>query len=136
VAGIENVRKALYNSFYADWADRTPLWFDNESHIPPENSPWVRVSSRAFTARQRTLGVIGQRKFINSGVMFIEVFVPVGSGTKELYQYVDQAIDVFEGKRIPLDDIFIRDIQSTDRGAEGKWLSVLIQINFDYEQTK
>jgi len=65
----------------AGYDPNTSLTLDNEVFNPPDTS-WVRVSVQHKTAKQVSMGHVGNRRYDFSGVVVVSSFVPIGGGTK------------------------------------------------------
>lgn len=134
---MNQAREAIYKRFYDAWGLTTPFTFDNEDYVPTANTAnWVRLSVRHNASTQETLGATGNRRFLRSGSVFIQVFVQQDTGTSRNDQLVTQARAIYEGVSITGTTVRFRDVIVTETGPDGKWYQSLIEAQFDYDETK
>lgn len=87
-------RAAVESRFTAQWTG-TPMAhvvFDNLAYTPVQGTPYVRVSIRPGTSERIT---IGSREHRTVGVIIIQIFTPVGTGTADARAMADQAAAIF-----------------------------------------
>lgn len=67
--------------------DTVPLFYDDVEFEKPTGVdangralPWARISVRFFGGEQETLGPAGSRRFLNSGLVTLEVYTASGDG--------------------------------------------------------
>ncbi len=135
MADINDVRKVLYNEFINAWNDRTPINLDNEKFAQPESSPWVRFVVRNRISAQSTLGIPGNRKFLREGAAFVQVFIPVNTGTFEADKLAEAARDILEGRRLS-EFLWTVNVDVREVGPDGKWYQVIVEASFTFEKTK
>lgn len=140
--------KEMYGMFRAAWVAQTPALnggtpfqdiYDNKEAGPvdPSTKAWCRVSARHTGGGQATLGGIGGRRFERVGILFVQVFVPVGSGRTLLDKLGKIAIDTFEGKHSPSESIWFRECSIQEGGVDdGKWSGCTVRIGFVYDDVK
>lgn len=64
-------------------------------------SPWARADIRLTGGEQATLGAVGQRRFERTGLLTVQVFIPLGEGVTRGTQLANVALNAFEGKASP-----------------------------------
>jgi hypothetical protein len=133
---LNEAKEALLDLFNTGWASRTVFSFDNESFTPPTNDYWARVSVRHQAARQETLGRVGNRKFLRQGAVFVQLFAPLDAGTETIDGHVEAAIEIFEGVSISGTTIRIYDAIARELGRDENWFMVVVEANFEYDETK
>lgn len=136
-------REALYQAFVDGW---TPtgfsFTFDNEAFTPPENLPWARFSVRHAGSAQESLGGIGFRKFLRTGVAITQIFTLAqqGSFSPGLMQADELSTlvrNIFEGNRLRSDrSLRIFEASIREIGPEGKWYQTQVEASFDYVERK
>lgn len=132
---INAARVLIYDKFITDWNDETPFDLDNESFDEPESEPWVRTVVRNKSSNQDTLGPIGVRKFLRVGAVFTQVFVPINTGTDEADRLAEIIRVMFEGIRLTGGLwFFATDVR--ELGQVGDYYQIVVESNFNYEQTK
>lgn len=136
MATINEVRQLLYNTFNTSWANETPIAFDNDEFNPPStDTPWVRLVVRNRVSNQETLGPVTLRKFLRSGSVFVQVFVPINVGLAEADRLARLARNIFEGTRLSR-ALWINNVDVRESGPEDDWYQILVEGFFTYEETK
>jgi len=131
---INDAKKTVYNTFIAGWtAETAPFTFDNESFSPPVTE-WVRLVVRNTNSNQETLGQKTARRFLRQASVLIQIFTVANTGTKEADRLADVAKNIFEGERIG--NIWFLEADVRETGTDGEWYQVVVEIIFNYEETK
>lgn len=133
---MNQAREAIYSKFVTAWDDETPVTFDNERYDPPDDNPWVRVTVRHTGSTQETLGPAGSRKFMRTGVCFVQIFTRGDKGTAEADALARIAALAFEGERIVGTTVRFLDVVTREAGPDGKWYGVVVEANFEYDETR
>ena len=94
----------------------------------------IRQGMRAFQGRQDSFGNSGNRKFLKSGLLSIQVFTAIDEATNVNDTLCQQVQDLFEGVRI--DDIWFYDGGIRFSGAENEWFQQNVVFDFDFEDVK
>lgn len=89
-----DMRRILETEMQNQWSFSPIVWENAPSNI--ENVPWVRFAIRPATG---STGSLGSKMSINKGFLAIQVFIPIDSGTRMLYEFLDHISDIFENKR-------------------------------------
>lgn len=127
--------QTIYSTFVTDWGADTPVELDNEPITPPANADWVRLVIRHNTSTQRSLGGIGNRKFMRGGEVFVQCFTPEGSGSTGARTLAATARAIFEGKTLLPGSIIFTDVVVREIGADRGWYQVNVEATFDYDET-
>lgn len=138
---IAEAREAVYARWNALWT-ATPLadtTFSGEIGFkPPAERPWARLTVRNLAPGGQTLGPVGGRRFTRLGSIFVQCFAPLSDdddGEGQLDPLMQNALDAFEGASFS----GLRTFQATPRETgddSGKWTTALVEIPFDYDETK
>ena len=132
----QDAREALTQAWTTGWAGATPVVFANEELDPPA-APWVRFSVLHQTGQQETLGGEGNRRFLRSGIVSIQVFVPSGQGgLRNSDALVHTARAIFEGKNFSLNTLRCTNASVREIGEAEGFYQTNIEIDFNYEETK
>jgi hypothetical protein len=131
---INEARASIYAKFITDWNEETLYALDNDEFPEPEGIAWVRLTVRSRPTTQETLGVEGNRKFLRTGVVFIQIFVPENSGLSEADRLAELVRNILEGTRFS--SLWFYETQIREQGSDGKFYSILTESLFNYEQTK
>lgn len=122
-------------------AAQTPAWpveWPNLRFIKPaESATWARWTLAHAAGSQSTLsGVDGRARHGKTGLVRIEVFTPLGVGTKVAYDAAQVALNAYEGKRTP-SDVWFRNVRIDDegqgRGGDAAWWSTIVVAEFTYD---
>lgn len=131
---IAESRKSIYDRFITQWGSTSAFTFENEKFTPPPELPWVRLSVRNLTGEQETLGPIGLRKYDRRGIIAIQVFVLADTGLSQADALSKTAQDIFEG--VSFSGVHTDNSNIRENGIDGKWLMMLVEIFFFYDETK
>lgn len=98
--------------------------------------PWARITVRHGRRRQRTFGHSANSRLYDSmGVVFIEVYTPMGTGLTQAYTLAELVRNAFEGISTP-NGVWFRDVQIRESGSEGLWSSLQVTAEFEYQERK
>lgn len=97
--GKTTINTIVESRFATLWGVTTPVAYDNVNFTPPVGGSWVSVKVREGTSRKITLGS-GAQVRRTLGTAFVEIFTPVGIGSKTCRDYADQVIAVFRDARV------------------------------------
>jgi hypothetical protein len=92
------VYSAIRGHLEARWT-ATPLAWENEAFTPPELAPWVAVEVTGTLYSQASIGADDQasNRWDETGLVFLHVFVPTGTGTAVARQHCRALADTFRG---------------------------------------
>lgn len=120
--------------FLSLWdAGACPVVYDNETS-DGQDAPWARVSIVNTSGGQETLGQPTNRKFERTAHVFVQIFTERGKGTKQADTLAHTARDIFECKTI--NGIRYGNGDISEQGPDGEWYSVLVDVIFNYDETK
>lgn len=121
--------------FITQWGTETVFALPNKEFAKEDLvNEWVRLSITNLDGGQETLGGANNRKFEYKGIIFIQVFVEVNSGTKRAYAIVQKVRDIFEG--VQFNDIHVDSVLADEVGIDGKWFQIGTESHFTYHATK
>lgn len=129
------VRNAINAAFNTAWASATPIAWPNVEFTKPD-SAWVRITVDGNVSDQAAFGDGVLHR--NSGLIFIQVFIPDNQGPSSADTYAQNAADALQYKRI--DHVSggrpIRTWGATQRtvGNDNGWFQVNVTIPFDYDE--
>jgi len=128
-------RAAVYDRWVEQWGSTTHFTFAGEkSELAKGDEAWVRVSMRHTDSNQETLGPPGGRRFLRTGSVFLQIFIPVNTGLSDLDVLIQSARAIFEG--VSFNGLRFFDAVARETGPDGKWESAVVECFFDYEETK
>lgn len=108
-----------------------------EEQTPRDEEPWLRVYVRHHDSDQSTLGETGCRVFTRTGMIGVDIFVPLNTGLKLPYQLGIVCKRPFEGKRGVGDGsgIIFRSVRLRERdNYQKRWAHVSVQADFEYDE--
>lgn len=111
----------------------TIVW-DGDGEAPPSDTAlsWARVSIRHVDSKQSTLGPVGARKYLTSGLMYVQIFTPLGDGLSE-----DDRLAMILLSALRADDtagLTLRNIRPVETGPDGGWHQTNVIAEFEYEE--
>ena len=114
---------------------------ENQPFDTDIDEPWVRLSVRHFDAEQETMGAAGNRQFLRSGSVIVQVFVPYGLGVTRAQQIAQQVRDLYEGEALPVigaDTERLRFFAGStiEIGQSDGFYQVNVELPFDYNEQK
>lgn len=142
-----NVEDVLTGCFLRRWGERTPVILKNQlqEDVDPEANAWVRFSVLRTANRQASIGMVGNRRFVRIGRIFVQVFVRSGEQTYLLNELCSAVVDMFE-TFCEYPELRILQIRQQDEPdgatptakvtADGMWFGTLINIQFAFDEIK
>lgn len=134
----DTVAQSILDHFLIEWNNETAVVLENEQFSAEDSAAdeWIRISLREDLSEQHTLGKIGNRKFLRPSRVLIQVFTKQGEGgTERLNQLSVMARDILEGTNAIDDvDFYVGSIRPLP--PEEYWQGVVVDIEFDYTETK
>jgi hypothetical protein len=130
---VEEVRTDVIALFRTAWlANGTsapvPIVYDNDANsAKPEGEdadgralPWCRISIRNLSEDQDTLGAPGARRFLNEGLITVEIYTASGDGYTLGGVLARVAKLAFRGNSLASGAWFTQ-VTSTEKGLDGPW---------------
>jgi len=115
-----NERTEIENRLESLWLG-TPIDYDNITFNQPNNSSWIRLNILNGATEYRAL----QYKKRYNGIINVQIFVPVKTGTSIARDYADTVCSIFDSQ--VFDSVSCDVASVTIVGADAKWY----QINVD-----
>lgn len=131
MAELFRVAWEVTNGYKCDWPN-------HKSQDHAETEVWARWARDYLSGFQVSMGGTGGRKFTKDGLIYINVFTPLGGGLISATDAAQIAIDAYEGKRTP-GDVWFRDVRIESEGhgrGSGKdksWWTTTVVARFTYE---
>lgn len=142
-----NIEDILTGCFLQQWADRTPVILKNQlqEDIAPDATAWVRFSVQKTANRQASLGVVGNRRFVRVGRIYVQVYVRSGEQTSLLNELCSAVVDMFE-TFCEYPELRILQIRQEDEPdgatptakvtADGAWFGTTVNVQFAFDEVK
>lgn len=126
------------NRFDAQWPvlePTIPYQLENDPFTEPTPGPtvaWVRCTIVWNQARKNTLGL--NCRLFHSGTIYVQIFGPIGVGTKFNAALVGRVREIFQLKMFgPVGNQITAHVTSNDgSGNEGRWYMSTTATPFDY----
>ena len=136
VSTFEEARDALSVLLLAAWNTATssaPLLFDNRNADRPDiPSLFGRLNVQHVAGMQAALGA---SRFRRMGVVSVQVFVPLGSGTQLADQVAESLVEALEGVGpTTLDNLWLRNIGMREVGPDGTYHQVNVEADFTFDR--
>ena len=139
---LENARDTILDYFLPLWGSTTTIALDNQIFEPPiPSTAWIRLSIQFYDGEQASLGSNdGKVRYRHYGMLFIQVFTPVGEGTYNNDVYCQKLKDLFDSKDlngITFYDVHVKTIGRTrmeDDGGIWYQQQVIADIQFDEDK--
>ena len=109
--------------------------FGGSSSSPPATQdPWTRVQVRHTTDSQASLtGGLGQTLYTATGVLTIQLFVPIGEGLVRGRQLARSVRNAYRGISTPR-QVWFRNARINEVGIDGDWFQLNIIVDFEYDE--
>jgi hypothetical protein len=112
-------------------ASGAPLYYDNQDGDRPDSpATFGRAVVRHFDGAQISIGDQSlKRRF---GGLFVQIFVPQGSGQVSIRELSDQVMFAIEDARPST--VRLTDVQVNELGTDGTYFQVNVYANFSYDR--
>jgi len=116
-------------------------WPNHKAITVAEDDIWARWNVDYVAGRQTTMAPRGQRKFSKSGLIYVNVFSPLGGGLAQAREASQVALFAYEGQKTP-GDVWFRNVriesEGHGRGTGGNksWWTTLVVAEFTYEHLR
>ncbi len=131
----EEARDALSAFTTTAWNTQTgsaPLRYDNlDGDRPDPPSLFGRLHIRHFQGTRAALGP--KTRFRRVGRLYLQVFVPVGTGMEGLDQTSEALVEAFEDAGA-VDNIWFRDIGMREVGSDGDYHQTNVEVDFTFDR--
>jgi len=118
-----NERIEIENRVASLWID-TPVDYGNIAFKSPNNSSWIRLNILNGLTEYRA---INYKKRYN-GIINVQIFVPLKTGTSVQREYVDSICDMFDSHIFS--DVVCDVASVTTIGTDGKWHQMNVDIPY------
>lgn len=132
-SALKAAQIAILTRFKSQWADRTPVAWPNVSFTPPEEGPWVRLDIVWGDAEPSTMGQSGGKRNTIPGVVFVNVFAPIGKGRGAINAEADAARNVFNRFEVSGVRFNVPSGPEPVRG-DPEWEQVVIRVPFSVDE--
>lgn len=113
----QTIRSRFDTLWPAQFSPAVPHTFSDVEYTPVEGTAWVRLTVISGEQRQVSMGKL--RRFRRTGVVGVNIYVPVGSGDGRAQELADAVADIFMGRTV--NGVIFRGTGLTRVGREGAW---------------
>lgn len=121
----------LIKSTWDSNAGGAPLYYDNQDVDRPDSPT---LFGRAIVRHVRgTRTTVGNTMFRRFGTVYVQIFVPQGTGTAEIRQLSDVIAHTIEEAPASL-GVRIQDVSVIELGSDGVYFQVNVSADFTYDR--
>lgn len=112
------------------------VYTDVPDTVTPSNSVWARVTIRHGTGNQASLtGCInGVKRWKNEGIIFVQVFAPVGDGSSLAYDAAQIVLNAFRDSTET--EVWFRKSRINEIGNSGAFEQINVLSDFTYDEIR
>lgn len=125
MSGFDAEREAIETRFAVQWAGQTPVSYDNSAFNIPQNTPWVRLTILNGESQNASVGTSHLRHI---GIISVQVFVPVDSGTRQARLLANSVSTIFDNQRFAGIQCRVSSIQRG--GDQDGWHMTIVNTPF------
>jgi hypothetical protein len=126
-------KAALETAFRLGWGSTTPIAWGNTTPPMPDG-PWVRFTTIHGESRLRSWSGT-TANYDRRGICFVQIFVPLGTGTRLASDLALQAMDILEGKTFGLLETGTASMLEVGQGDDAKD-QTQVRVTFWYDEQK
>lgn len=127
-----SVQRELESHFATNWTD-TPVAYDNVPNPTIEdNNSWIRFTITYGPAKQVSMGGGDSNFHRFTGIVNVQIFAPLDSGSKPALELADKVVSMFTGNRIGQSQMYTAETQILgDDGYNRYQVNVVCPFHFD-----
>lgn len=130
---LSEARSLLSTTFNNSWANFTPVTWDNTLPATP-GTAFVRFIVQESAAKLESWSGSNQN-WRHYGIVAVQVFVRVGSGTAQADDLSDRISNILRGRRLS-DELTTYEATTRDDGPDGLgWDQSTVLVRFQYTRT-
>lgn len=145
ITNLSDADKEMAELFRKAWVEDAGYacdWPNVKVSDHAEDETWARWTLDYVLGGQVSLvGQAGKRKFGKDGLIYINVFTPLGNGLASARDAAQIALFAYEGQRTP-SDVWFRDVRIESEGhGQGtgrskSWWTTLVVARFTFEHLR
>lgn len=126
-------RNTIVSRYLVQYNGQFPIATDNIKFTTPNPSEkWVRVHVKFTEGNQSSLGKTGNRKFLKSGILFIQIFTPINTSTDENDTLANESLNLFDGERLEQLWLYNGRIETIGSGSKEFYQqNVVVEFKFE-----
>lgn len=130
----EQARDAILGVFLAAWSPRVVVYTSVPADVPTTQIVWARPAVKTMTGRQSALtGGLGQNQYTNFGLVWVQVFAPIGDGGLAAIQSAKVILDAYRDARL---GVWFRNVRQNEMGQDGAFERVDVKADFEYYEVR
>jgi len=127
-------RNAMTSKYLVEYSGQFPIAIDNQIFTQPKPAEkYVRVTVKFNVGSQHTLGRKGNRKFVKLGLLFIQIFTPINTGTNENDILANDSLELFDGES--LGRLWFYNGRIETGANDGVYYQQNVVVEFEFEDT-
>lgn len=130
-------RDVIFGIFKAVWDDTgyAAHYSDKTGEIGTSEAPWARATLQHTTGVQSSLtGASGTKRFTETGLVFVQVFAPVGDGSTRCYELAQLVRNAYRDARHP--EVWFRNVHLEEVGTRGAFDQINVISTFSYDEVR
>lgn len=133
---LNEAREAIYSRFVDNYTGvaSSRITFDNEEFEAPTTGNWVRLMIVSTSRTQTTLGRSGNRRFLSTGIVLVQVYTRVNTGLQDSDSLTREVAELFEG--VSFSGVDFNSAFSREIGPQGPWYMAVVEAEFSFEEIK
>jgi len=129
------VRNALTSKFLTEYDGDFPIAVDNQIFkVPNPATKYARITVKFNTGNQHTLGRKGNRKFVKLGILFVQIFSPINTGTDENDTLANSTIELYDGEK--LGTLWLYNGRIETKRSDGLFYQQNVVVEFEFEDIR
>lgn len=133
----EAAKDAMLDVFKAAW-DTTgfpAVYDDKPGNKPTSETVWARATIQHGDSFQSSIaGAAGQRRYTDTGFVFVQVFAPVGDGSTACLQAAQLVRNAYQDSRHP--NVWFRNVRLKEVTDKGAFVSINVEAAFSYDDVR
>jgi hypothetical protein len=130
---LAEARQAILKQYLATFDGVFPIAVDNKRFTDTEET-WVRVTIKADGGFQSSLGISGNRRYLRTGTIYVQVFTMMNKGTDLNDQYAEESLNVLDGYNI--DGLWTYNGRIQTVGSDSEYYQQNVVIDFEFENIR
>ena len=131
---VTEVRNYIMEMYLAEYDGQFTIALDNKIATAPPGEEWVRLTINFEDGFQDSLGTAGNRKYLKTGTIFVQVFFPINKGTDDSDTLVGNSANLFDGVRI--EDLWMFNGRVKTIGSDGEFYQQNAIIDFEFQNVR
>lgn len=120
--------------FDTTWSNATEIAYPDLEFTPPDDKTWVRFDVRENAGNQVSIGSPSANRFRHFGIVTVQIFQPLGQGSKDARAKTVLAINAFQGQTTANGAVF-SEVTGRQIGNDGNgFYQINVLASFYYDE--